>query len=201
VARFEMMSLPIRVPASGRVLVALTLAGMLAACSANPYRAGSLPPSPTQPVQTTQLPPPGTGDPQTIGDTGVVDGTAGTLDPNAPQDQNGAVDAAGQTTVAALPESSFGPARVDDMSGGWTITDSGGSCPLFMSTTAWTGGYRAVTRGCASVALQKVNAWNVEAGRIVLKDDQGAEIARLNRVAETQFQGVSTAGSAISFSR
>lgn len=160
---------------------ALALLGLgLAGCGGNPFAAPRINAAPTQPVVTQTLAPPAA---------------------TTPEQSQVADDATAAANAPAQQVASFGPANVDQMSGGWTVNDASGACSLFMSTTTWTGGYRAVTRGCPSAGLQSVNAWDVVDGKIALKDGNGTEIARLTRTAETRFQGAFSSGGSVSFSR
>lgn len=160
---------------------AIALLGLgLAGCGGNPFAAPPINAAPTQPVATQTLAPP----PAVEAQPAQV-----------------AEDASAAATAPAQQVAAFGPANVDQMSGGWTINDASGACSLFMSTTTWTGGYRAVTRGCPSAGLQSVNAWDVVDGKIALKDGAGTEIARLTKTGETQFQGAFSSGGSVSFSR
>lgn len=168
----------------------------LAACVSNPFGASPLSPQPTRPVTGQTLPPPS---PPTTAPTAPTQDTVADAAADAATDA--ATDTAADATAPVQQAAAFGPAEVGIMSGGWTISDGSGSCSLFMSTTTWTGGYRAVTRGCPSSGLQSVNAWNVVDGKIALKDGSGTEIARLTRVAETRYSGAFSSGGGVSFSR
>ncbi|MEM6666836.1 MAG: AprI/Inh family metalloprotease inhibitor [Pseudomonadota bacterium] len=166
---------------------------LLAGCMGSRFGATPLAPTPTTPVASQTLPPP-------------QPTTPSTPPAQSPAAVAAAEAAAAEQQVAALSTpppatTSFGAPTVDGMSGGWTISDASGSCSLFISSTAWTGGYRAVTRGCPSSNLQNVNAWNVAGNGIALKDSSGAEIARLSRTGETQYNGAFAAGGPVSFSR
>lgn len=88
-----------------------------------------------------------------------------------------------------------------DLLGGWTIASGGDSCQLSMTLTTWSGGYRASTRGCTNPALQKVSAWNMEGRQIMLLDDSGGTVARLQPSSKTSFNGQTAAGGPVSFSR
>lgn len=166
-----------------------TIALGLAGCGTNPFAASPLSPAPSTPVARETLPPPPS---PPVQETQTAEAT--------PAGEE-TVSEDGQEAAPAPQVAAFAPAEADKMSGGWTVTDSAGSCSLFMSTTAWTGGFRAVTRGCPSEALQSVNAWNVVDGKIALKDSAGTEIARLTRTGETKFDGSFSRGGAVSFSR
>ena len=81
---------------------------------------------------------------------------------------------------------------MNDMVGGWTLSSGGSSCQLFMSTTNWSGGRRASTRGCKG-ELANVSAWSLSGRQIALKNSDGSTIATLYGSASGGFNG--TAGS------
>lgn len=174
-------------------LLCLTAAVPLAGCGVGLSEFNPLRPAPTTPVRAETLPPP---------ETTLTDPAADAATTETQTAEQNVTDAAAATTPQTTTEvAAFAPAEVDKMSGGWTVSDGSGSCSLFMSTTAWTGGYRAVTRGCPSTNLQSVNAWNVVDGKIALKNAEGSEIARLTRTGEAKFDGSFASGGAVSFSR
>lgn len=75
-----------------------------------------------------------------------------------------------------------------DLTGGWTLSSAGASCQLIMSQTSWTGGHRAITRGCTTSPLNAVSAWQLNGKQLVLISE-GSAAARLYRVGDTQFSG------------
>ncbi len=88
-----------------------------------------------------------------------------------------------------------------DLLGGWTVASATDTCQLFMSLTAWSGGYRATTRGCKSESLQGISAWNLQGQQVSLLNDSGSTVAHLTAASKTQFDGQTTGGEAISVSR
>lgn len=212
-----------------RLAFVVCLAFVLAACTGNRFRAGSLPPAPVGQVEGQTLPPPGqqtaqgTFAPGTFGQGQFpqgqqgqfgqpAQGSAATGQPGqfgtqtgvaGQTPQQGQTAAAGQNTLSQFspPPTALDAADPGQLSGAWTISDSSGSCQLFLTNTTWTGGLRASTRGCASPELQKVSAWNTSDKEIILKDLDSQEIARLARTAQTQYQGVLASGGGVAFFR
>lgn len=174
----------------------IVLSAVLAACSFVSRGSGpaSLAPQPTTPVQTQTLTPPSptTATAQQSEEARRAAAVSGLDQSNAPpvlDDTATTTAPATQTAVAAATPASSQVATVETMSGGYTITSGGDACPLFVSTTAWSGGFRAVTRGCQSDRLKSVSAWNIEGGQVVLKNGEGSEIARLAKIGETSYRG------------
>jgi hypothetical protein len=150
-----------------------------------------LPAAPTGPVTQAPLPPPAAIPP---------------TDPNAPPSGLAALDPALQgTTPAAPPPPPPPPADVAvvpaDLLGGWTIAAAGDSCQLNISSTQWSVGSRASTRGCTNPALQQVSAWKMDGKQVQLLSDSGATVARLYPSSKTQFNGQTDGGGPVSFSR
>ncbi len=79
--------------------------------------------------------------------------------------------------------------RKPDLVGGWTLASAGESCQLSLSSTNWTGGLRASTRGCASDELKSINAWDLVDKAVLLKDASGSVVARLYGSGPTRFSG------------
>ncbi len=144
----------------------------LAACggfrSAAPSGPAPLQPAPTTPVQTLDLPPP-----------------AESLPPPAetPVDQAAAAAEMQQTQQAAIE------VKKTDLSGAWTVTSGGETCKLFTTLTTWSGGYRALTRGCSSAELQAIGAWDLSGKEVTLKDASGSPVARLYATAPLRYAG------------
>jgi hypothetical protein len=89
-----------------------------------------------------------------------------------------------------------------DLLGGWKLRTDGDSCQLFMNLTTWSGGYRATTKGCRTVLLQSITAWNLEGKQVQLKNNSGAVIAYLFPTAAERFDGQLHPGrQAITFNR
>lgn len=157
--------------------------------------------APTTAVETGQLPPPTGYDPGPVATTnpagtpaaGTPPATGALAAPNAIGEpgQAGALAANGNVAVSAT-----------DLLGGWTVTAGSDTCQLFMTLTAWTGGYRASTRDCSSTVLQSISAWSVDGSTVTLASADGTAIATLGAVAATRFEGqVITGGLPIVFFR
>lgn len=127
------------------------------------------------PVATT--PPPGT--PPTTTTTGGLAAPDAIGEPN----QAGALAANGTAGV-----------RSTDLIGGWTVTAGSDTCQLFMTLTAWTGGYRASTRDCSSTVLQSISAWSLNGSTVTLASADGTALATLGGVSATRFEGQVIAG-------
>ena len=173
------------------------LCGALAACTTNSTRFGTaatpLQPQPTTAVTAQPLaPPPGT----VLGPDGeaIAADDAQQLASLEPTPEEVA-QAARQAETEAVD------IQPSDLAGGWRVSSGGSSCQLITSQTAWTGGFRASTRGCANPTLASIGAWNVNGRQVVLLDGEGTQIATLFGASKTQFNGQTTTGQAISFGR
>lgn len=136
--------------------------------------------------------------------TPVGQGTLQPLDPMAPAP--GTVQDT-QTQVADLsanpvaePSGAIEIGR-SDMAGGWKLSSGGDSCMAFMALTAWSGGYRANTRGCTSPVLSSIAAWNLSGKQVELKDSNGAVVAQLYATSAQQFNGQTSTGAPVSLFR
>ena len=85
--------------------------------------------------------------------------------------------------------------------GSWRLAGGGGGCQLNLSLTSWKGGSRASTRGCSNEDLAKVSAWSYDGGTVVLKDNDGAPVARLAAQGESAMSGATATGAAVVASR
>lgn len=166
------------------LMVVLGVALSMTACqrfSSSRNYAAPLPATPTTPVGQNELQP---------------------LDPLAPQadGKTGGVPAEG-TQVAAVEPS--GALKVDrsDMAGGWKLSSGTDNCMAFMALTAWSGGYRANTRGCNSAELGSVSAWDISGKRVILKNADGATVATLFAASDVLFNGQTASGVPVSLSR
>lgn len=91
--------------------------------------------------------------------------------------------------VAPVNPAAAADVRKPDLIGGWTLASAGETCQLSMNLTAWSGGYRASTRGCVSDELKAIGAWDVAGKEILLKDASGAVVARLYAAAPNRYSG------------
>lgn len=203
---------------SGLVLVAASF--VLAACQTrlpNPFSG-----SPRGQVQTGDLPPLAAAD-------GTVSGQA--FDPNAPAPMMtppgpqpfdpGATGNAAPSASAQLQSPSADhevqPAPVvtqpvqpavsavqlsrADMLGAWQLASASDNCQLFMTLTTWTGGYRATTKGCTSVELSNITAWDLENNQVILVGATGSQVASLVGAGGNRFSGQTRSGAQLSVSR
>ncbi|MCC6737119.1 MAG: AprI/Inh family metalloprotease inhibitor [Bauldia sp.] len=150
--------------------------------------------APTTPVTTDPLPPPVGYDPGPVATnptttpttTTTTTTTTGPLPP---------ANAAGEPNQAGALAANAGAAvRSTDLIGGWTVTAGSDTCQLFMTLTAWTGGYRASTRDCSSAVLQSISAWNLSGASVTLASSDGTTLATLGSVSATRFEGQLVAG-------
>ena len=88
----------------------------------------------------------------------------------------------------------------EDMLGRWTMSTGDRRCDLFLALTAWSGGYRAASRGCAGQAAL-VSSWNVTGKQVVLKDRDGTRLAGFYQSGEQRFDGATALGQTASLER
>ncbi len=106
------------------------------------------------------------------------------------------------TVVPPKPPAGGGQAVTREaLVGAWQVSTGGSNCQIFLALTKWSGGYRAASRGCAAAALSDVQAWDVKGKQVVLVNSNGGTAARLYRSGQTRYNGSTSAGGAISFSR
>lgn len=151
----------------------------------------TLTPAPSNEVVVTPLPPV-----DDSFDTGpTAEGFTPPADPLATPGQT-------DTQAAALPPDGSQEIGRTDLLGGWTISSGSETCELFMTLTAWTGGYRASTRGCTSEVLAAISAWNLVGTQVVLASADGTPLANLAATSSTRFNGtVQGTGATITFFR
>ncbi len=178
-----------------KLLVLMSISGAaLSGCTqtsrfgGNSSQPAPLTPTPVGVVEAKELEPAQPGD-QLTPDQTITDATDTTLEP--------------EIKVAAAPPPADGGKAVtrEALVGAWQVDTGGSRCQLFLSLTKWSGGYRAASRGCAAAALSDVQAWDVKGKQIVLVNSNGGTAARLYRSAGTRYDGSTSSGSAISFSR
>ncbi|WP_417668428.1 protease inhibitor Inh/omp19 family protein [Roseibium sp.] len=167
------------------VALALTCVMVVTGCqrfSGSRNYAAPLPATPTTPVGQGELQP---------------------LDPLAPAPGAEATGVPGTDVAAAPAAEPAGALDIgrSDMAGGWKISSAGDNCMAFMALTAWSGGYRANTRGCASPLLSGVAAWDLTGKQVVLKDGSGGVVAQLYATSAEQFNGQTANGAPISLYR
>lgn len=144
---------------------------------------------PTTPVAAQTLPPP-------VAPAPVVEAPKPEEVAAAPAEPTPEEKAAQEAQAAAQARD----VTMNDMVGGWTLSSGGSSCQLFMSTTNWSGGKRASTRGCKG-DLSKVSAWSLSGRQIALKNGDGGTVATLYGSASGGFNGSSSEGQSVSVYR
>ena len=204
----------------GRTLAVALVTSALAGCSGMGNLGGlggssgptPLTPAPTTPVQSGNLQPLAVGPtvappPAQAGQIVVAQPTTPPVDPNAPplpdaKPVDGADLKPGQV-ADAKPSPSGGGVEVSrtDLLGGWRLASGADGCQLSMALTQWSGGYRASTRGCASPELQKIAAWSLSGRTVTLIGNDGSTVAVLGAASKERFNGSTTGGKGISFSR
>ena len=158
--------------------------------------------APAGTVQSGQLPPP----------TPAI-GTApsdGTVFPDAPQTTNdlvttgdGGTTASTDTNTQVSPsvtQASAEPVTRESMGGVWTATTGGTSCRIATSLTRGGDDFRAASLGCSG-ELADIGFWNLNGSQVVLKDRSGNQVATLFASGSNQFNGQTSAGSAVSLAR
>ncbi len=148
-------------------ITAAAMALLLAGCTSNASRVSALPPAPTGPVTTQQLPPPPNSDMnaqspmeqqpgQMQAPTAQQPGQPGQMGaPGQPGDAGMAGGQMPNQQVASAPPASSGPPSKESVLGQWSISASGESCQIVVSLTTWQGGHRASTRGCSHARAQE----------------------------------------------
>lgn len=209
--------------AAKSVVAVLACSFLLGACQTrlpNPFSG-----SPTEPVQSGDLPPlpaangvqPGQPfDPNAPAPALVPPGQQATNQTGAqPFDPAAATNAAPPPIVAPQPNTqapAVAPQPIQptvsavqlsraDMLGAWQLASTADTCQLFMTLTTWTGGYRATTKGCNSVELANVTAWDLQDNRVVLVGATGSQVASLTAVGGNRFSGATKSGAPVSVSR
>lgn len=132
------------------------------------------------------------------------------LSPTAPDPTNPAPTDSSQPTPTTLAEptqvasaepADSQPVSRQSMVGAWTVSTSGSNCQIFLALTKWSGGYRAASRGCSAQAISDVQAWDVKGKQVVLVTSSGGTAATLYKSGSERFDGSTSSGGAISFSR
>ena len=176
-------------------IAGLLVVGLVAGCTqaSNLNQGGLKPatplnPAPLTPVQSGNLeptPPPPTG--ENLAGSQTAAGETPTDDQS-------------QQVAAVTGPKDNTPVTRQTMVGAWTVSTGGTNCQIFLALTKWSGGYRAAPRGC-SASISDVQAWDVKNNRVVLVSSSGSQAASLSRSAAERFDGSTSSGSAITFSR
>lgn len=153
-----------------------------------------LPGAPLDPVQSQVLDPV----------TGQPVQTTGDIPPGGvPGDQVAAVDPGGaQPLNPGPPPGGGGPALSrESMTGTWTVASDNPDCRIILAFTKWSGGYRAATRRCNTPELGAVTAWDVQGDHLVLVDGTGNTVATLYAAGPELYDGTTSGGKPIRFTR
>ncbi len=179
-------------------LVCLTAIGLVSGCqrSVSALDPGAppapLPSAPLDPVQSQSLDPV-TGQPlQPNGGQFGQPGDVASLDPNA----SGQPQSLGAPPVAGGPDISR-----ESMTGTWTVASDNPECRIILAFTKWSGGYRAATRRCTTQELGSVTAWDVKGNQVILVDGTGNTVATLYSAGAERYDGATSSGKAIQFTR
>ena len=194
-------------PALAVVCCAIALSGCNRSVSALDTRLPPepLPSTPLEPVQSGQLEPlaPGQqpvfdaqGNPVPAGDPNQV-ASLGNGNGQAPQ-----ILQPGQVAPQAGAPASGGEALSREaLAGTWTVASDNPDCRIILAFTKWSGGYRAATRRCNSPELASVSAWDVSGSSVVLIDGSGNRIAGLISAGPERYDGATSSGQRVVFSR
>lgn len=171
-------------------MVGLALVLAVAGCTRTNLNQGGLPPQQATPLKPAPLEP-------------VDEAKLEPVEPVAPKQVEPKPEVPEEVTEVAKADPSQGaqPVTRQAMVGAWTVSTGGSSCQIFLALTKWSGGYRAASRGCSAAAISDVQAWDVKGKQVVLVDSSGNTAASLFRSADERFDGSTTGGGAISFSR
>ena len=155
--------------------------------------------APAGSVQQSQLPPPSKPagmamtDPSQFPPAPTVPGAATTV-PGATVP--GTTAPAGGVQVASnAPDVTVGA-----VAGVWSVNTSGQSCKIATPQTKYGQGFRAGPLKCPG-DMANVNSWNVAGKQLVLYDANGQTVARLYQSAPGKFDGQTSGGQPVSFSR
>lgn len=123
--------------------------------------------------------------------------------PTSPQPTD--FPAAPTTTPPPVVASAEPPATAPDLTpatvgGVWTVSVSGQSCKIATSQTKYGQGFRAGPLRCPA-PVDGVKSWNVAGKQLSLYDENGGVMARLYSSGNEKFDGQTTSGVPISFTR
>lgn len=162
----------------------------------------ALPSVPSGQVQSSQLDPisgelgqpgnpygPNAANPQALPQNTTA-GDAGTLSTNT--------DTASLTPDPAV---STKPLKHEELQGTWQVLSDSSECRVFLAFTKWDGGYRFGKKRCLSPEISSATAWDVKGSQVVLVDGGGNTVARLYSSGNDRYDGKTSSGQPISFSR
>ena len=177
------------------VFVALGGALLLAGCQSDRISGIDTGPTPVAPapagnVQQTQLPPPAKPNVPA-----VTDPTQFPAAPTTPSTTPPAAPADGTQIASAAPDVTIG-----SVAGVWNVNAGGASCKIATPQTKYGQGFRAGVLKCPG-DMANVNSWNVAGKQLVLYDANGQTVARLYQSAPGKFDGQTSGGQPVTFSR
>lgn len=123
------------------------------------------------------------------------------VDPAALPPAGTDVAALGAPAAPPAPPPSAAPVTREGVSGVWNVASDNPECRVILSFTKWSGGYRAATRRCNAPELGSVTAWDVKDNKVVLIDSGGNQIASLYSSGGERYEGATSGGSKVTFSR
>ncbi|MDP3897469.1 MAG: protease inhibitor Inh/omp19 family protein [Mesorhizobium sp.] len=100
----------------------------------------------------------------------------------------------------AAPPANAPDVTKENLVGAWKVAAGSGSCQMMLSLTKMSADFRAASLRCPGTAAG-VAAWNVAGKQVVLKDNGGNTVARLYSSGPERFDGQTSDGQPISFSR
>lgn len=149
--------------------------------------------APSGNVQQSQLPPPSKPDTPAVTDPAQFP-TAPTS-PQTPATPSATDPAAGTQVASNAPDVTVG-----SVAGVWNVNTGGASCKVATPQTKYGQGFRAGPLKCPG-DMANVKSWNVAGKQLVLYDEGGQTIARLYQSAPGKFDGQTSSGQPVTFSR
>ena len=104
-------------------------------------------------------------------------------------------------STETAPAPSGEPVSRESVSGAWIVSSDNPDCRMILAFTKWSGGYRAATRRCNTPELGAVTAWDVKGNQVVLVDGSGNAVATLYSAGAERYDGQTSSGKAIQFTR
>ena len=105
------------------------------------------------------------------------------------------------TTAPQPTTPSVEPLSHEPLAGSWNVNSDSPDCRMILAFTKWSGGYRAATRRCQSPEISSITAWDVQSNKVVLVNSAGDVVANLFASGENRYDGTTSTGRPISFSR
>jgi hypothetical protein len=155
-------------------------------------------PAPAGNVQQTQLPPPSKPAGQ-MTDPNQFPSAPVTVTTQDPQATPGTA-ATGPTDAGTQVASNAPDVTIGAVAGVWSVNVAGQSCKVATPQTKYGQGFRAGPLKCPG-DMANVNSWNVAGKQLVLYDANGQTVARLYQSATGKFDGQTTGGQPVTFSR